>query len=456
MRVGQTAPMCTEYPLGMASPDQTPTLRLPVAPPRIAPPRHGILPADRRTGHAADEATSSAPTDTLVGRRPPPQPRRKRRSVGLALAVIVLLAGAVLGVRYGRPHPAAQFVISNGPLNVELNGPGTLDAIRKATISSRVQGRLTDLPVDRNDSVAQGALIAKIASEDLAQQLAAAVASHQAAAHAINQARADKTRSEAALANAESAHARKSALLPHGWITRADYDASFTARRQAQADLARAAAAVEAAEAQRTSAAATVQVFEAQLQEAIVRAPFAGIVVSRDRNPGDIVTPGAPIVQLVDPSTIVLTARFDESATAITHPGQAAHLRFSSQPDRPIGGRILRLSRQVDTETREFTVDIVPDELPTNWAIGQRGAATIVVSTRQQVLSVPDHAIVRRNGKPGLWLVVDGRARWRTIELGQTGGRFVEVLGGLPIGGTVLAPDGVFEWMRVRKTDAAL
>ncbi len=395
---------------------------------------------------------TQAPSDGLVGRRPSPQPQRRQRSVLLILAVLVLSAGVALSVRYGRPQPVKQFAISYGPVAIELRGPATLDATRKASISARIQGRLTEIFVDRNDSVTQGSLIATIASEDIANQLAAAAATRNAAAHAVAQARADKARSEAVLANAESAHERKSALLHQGWITRADYDAALANRRQAQAELTRASAAIAAAQAQQHAAAATVLAVEAQIQETIVRAPFDGIVVSRDRNQGDLATPGAPIVQLVDPATAVLTARFDESAMAVIHPGQAASLRFVSAPDNAITGRVLRLGRQVDTETREFTVDIVPDELPANWAIGQRGTAVVIVTTLSRAFAVPDQAIARRDGKPGVWLVVDGRARWHAVELGRAGSHVVEIRDGIAEGATILAPDGVYEWMRVGKT----
>ncbi|WP_421995324.1 efflux RND transporter periplasmic adaptor subunit [Reyranella sp.] len=371
----------------------------------------------------------------------------------LSLALVAAAVGIAAGDRYGRPRTVAQFPVTSGPLDIETRGPGTLDALGKATISARTQGRLSDVLVDRGDYVAPGTLIATIAADDLASQLDAATASHQAAAHVVTQAIAERERSDAALSNARSTHARKSALLRQGWANRADYDAALAAQRQAEAEFARAGAAVDAAIAQEKAAAATVRVAEAQIEETIVRAPFFGIVVSRDRNPGDLMTPGAPIVQIVDPSTLVLTARFDESVMATVRPGQASHVRFSAQPDRPIAGRILRLGRQVDVETREFTVDITLEERPLNWAIGQRGTATVVTGVHRQALSVPEQAIVRRDGKPGLWVARGGRARWRPVELGESGGRHVEIRAGISNGDTVLAPDGAFEGMRVRGTE---
>lgn len=413
-------------------------------------PTHPTPAGDRPDGVVADNPQTAARPDALIGQRPPPRPRRAGRSWTLALAAAILLAAAAAGMRYGWRYTVEQYAVAKGAFSVELSGPGTLDAIAKATISARVQGRLTDIFVDRNDHAARGAIIARISSDDLKSQLAVAAASHEAAKRAVSQARADRARSEATLVNAEAAFSRQATLIKQGWTTQASYDSALAALRQSEADLARAAAAIDASEAQERAAAATVQVNQAQLEEAIIRAPFAGTVVSRDRNLGDFVTPGASIVQLVDPATIVLTARFDESAIAAVQPGQTVTLKFTSQPERPLAGRVLRLGRQVDTETREFTVDIVPDRLPANWAIGQRGTAAITIAQDSGVVSVPSRFVVRRGGQPGVWVLADGRARWRQLVLGRFGGDRVEVRDGLGDGDRVLAPSGAFEWMAVR------
>lgn len=407
----------------------------------------------RWTAELVDKPAQNAPSGDLVGRRPQSRPRKIARLWGTTLAAVILLAAAWLGLRYGRSHTVEQFVINKGTFSVQLSGPGTLDATKKAVISARVQGRLTDVLVDRNDSIAEKYLIARIASDDLQSQLAASVAAHDAAKLGVVQARADKTRSEATLANAQGAFSRQKTLLSREWATQATYDSAVASLRQSEAELAHAIASVDAAQAQERSAAATVRVNQAQLEETIIRAPFAGTIVSRDRNLGDMVTPGASIVQLIDPSTIVLTARFDESAIASIRPGQAATLSFTSQPERPINGHVLRLGRQVDSETREFTVDLTPDELPTNWAIGQRGTASIILAKLSDVLSVPSRFVARKDGHAGLWIVRGGRAHWRPIKIGRMGNASVEIRNGLNDGDRVLAPSGAFEWMSVRKLD---
>lgn len=382
-------------------------------------------------------------------RRPP---SRKQGGGGIwatTLVVVLLVVAAVAGLRYMVPRDVDRYVVSRGLLVVERQGPGTLDASNRSAVSAKIQGRLTALHVDRNDVVKAGDLIAEIASEELRRQLQSSVAAQEAARVAVLQARAGEDRASAGAENARQAFERQDALLKSGSTTRSAYEQAQALHRQADADLESAAAAIEQAEAQEQVAVASTQVVQAQLSETVVRAPFDGVVISRSQNVGNVVTPGSTIVEIVDPATIVLTARFDESAIGSMQSGQTAELRFVSEPDRPIQGSVVRLGRQVDTETREFTVDVAPQELPRNWAIGQRGTASVAVQAKSDVIAVPSRDVVRRDGQAGLWVVEDGRAIWRPVELGEIGGALVEVRDGLRQGETVLSPGRIFRGMRI-------
>ena len=116
---------------------------------------------------------------------------------------------------------------------------------------------------------------------------------------------------------------------------------------------------------------------------------------------------------------------------------------------------VLRIGRQVDTETREFSVDLHPEALPQNWALGQRAMTTIEIDTRKNVLAVPAGTIERRQGKPGVWIIDRGRAYWIAITLGESGGQFVEVTQGLEPGDIILnEPRDAYYGMRVAEGGA--
>ncbi|NYZ14342.1 efflux RND transporter periplasmic adaptor subunit [Azospirillum sp. RWY-5-1] len=393
--------------------------------------------------------------EPLIGTRPPSRPRRHGRRVVLVLAAVAVTGAAVFVHRFGWPHPAEASTATPSAFAVERSGPAILDATVRAEISARVQGQLVAVHADRNDRVAAGTPLARIASDDREAQLRAATASHEAALRAVTEARAEQDRASAGLANLRATFQRQAALRDRGWSTRADFDAAQAALAQGEAELARTGASVARAEARVREAAATEAAGRAMLDDTLLRAPFAGIVVARDRGLGDLVTPGATILQLVDPGTVVMTARFDESLIGDLHPGQPARIAFPSEPGRETPGRVLRLGRLVDTETREFTADIRPDRLPVNWAIGQRGTAAVTVETRADALTVPVHYVVWRDGRPGLWFLIGGRAHWRPVTLGPSSGNRVQVLEGMEPGDVVLGPSGVYEWMRVSRAAPA-
>lgn len=389
----------------------------------------------------------SQPETFLATPPPAPQPRRRRARAWALLSILALAATAFLGMRYLYPHTITGIVMQPSELHPEIRGPGTLDALREVTISAPLQARLVAINVDRNDTVAKGDVLARLEFDDLTANVAAAEASWRAAEHAIRAAQADHDRAQAVLDNARATYKRQSALVADGFTSEASRDSALASLRQAEADVARTERTSEQAEAEHEANGARLALARAQLDESVVRAPLDGIVVSRARNVGDVLTPGVEIVRVVDPASVVLTARFDESVIASAAPGQAAMVGFAGQAELP--GHVLRLGRLVDEETREFEVDIALDRLPPNWALGQRGMARIRIASKRGVLAVPTSYVVRRDGEAGLWVAAAGRARWRAVRLGAEAGDVVEIGDGLSAGETVLHPDGVYALMRV-------
>jgi HlyD family secretion protein len=368
-----------------------------------------------------------------------------------ALAVTAIL----LSTRYLVPKPAELMPVAPAFFQAKIKGPGTLDAINKANVSSSLQGVITALNVDRNDVLRKGDIIAEISADELKAQLSVSRASQEAARKVVEAAYADSRRAEATLANARSTLARQEELQSSGASSRSALESAQTAVQQGEADLSKAQSAIRQAEAQEAEAAATVEMNQAQLDKSVIRAPIDGIVVERDLNLGDVVSPGTAIVELVDPSSIVLTARFDESAIASLSQGQDVTITFNSQGEAPINGKVRRIGRQVDTETREFTVDITPQRLPSNWAMGQRGDAVIALQGRSDVMSVPSSSITQNDGHPGVWAVVKGRAAWRPVELGSIGGNQVEVRRGLNKGDIVMTdPKRAYAFMPVSQSES--
>jgi HlyD family secretion protein len=223
--------------------------------------------------------------------------------------------------------------------------------------------------------------------------------------------------------------------------------------RQAQAEYERLTAVEERTRAQVRVAAAQVEVLQYKRSEAQIRSPLNGVVVSRDRSVGDLLTAGVQLFQIVDPKSVIVSTRLDESVMGLIESGQKVTLRFTSDPVRLIEATVLRISRTVDPETREFVVDVAPDDLPRNWALGQRAQVAIHAPLPPGILAIPLEFIARRSGQPGVWRHVGDRALWTPIEAGTVSGLYAQVLGGLSAGDVVLHPRGryAFELVAIKE-----
>ncbi len=381
---------------------------------------------------------------------PPPPPPRRRSGRRWLLLVAACIA-ASLGWRYGVPAPADAVQVSAAPFTRTVTGPGLLDALVKVEVGARIPGRIAELPVEEGDRVAAGALLVRLDAGDAGHLLAQAEAQTAAARRAVTEAEADRDAAEAALLRAQADFRRKEALLPRGFTTRAEFDAARSTLDQATATADRSRSAVMRALDQLVAAEAGARGTGVRLGDTTIVAPAAGVITDRLHSIGDVVAAGSPILRLVDPASLVLAARFDESVMAQVAPGQAADLRYVSYPDHVFRGTVLRIGRSVDTTTREFTVDVTPAEPPPHWAIGQRAMVTLATGTAPAVITVPQDALAPRGGQAGLWVAEGGhRARWRPVQIGAAADGRIEVLDGLRDGEVVLRrPRGLYAFKPV-------
>ncbi|WP_067737693.1 efflux RND transporter periplasmic adaptor subunit [Novosphingobium naphthalenivorans] len=369
-----------------------------------------------------------------------------------ALAAIVL---AMLAWRYVWPHEVGIYTVRRGIYEQTLSGPAVLDAINKADVSSRISGRVTRILADRNDVVAAGQVVAVIEQDDLLGKVSASRAGMVAAQDAQREASANLASAQATLANARASFDRQAKLRRDGWVSGSSYDQAQASLREGEARVAAMRSSISQAQAQTKAAAAGLRADEAQLAMATVRAPFGGVVAVRNRNVGDVLTAGSAIMEIVDPASIVITARFDESAIGAIHAGQAARIRFPSAQDRPLAGHVLRLGREVDPETREFTVDIVADRLPADWALSQRATVEVLLSVRPDTLVIPVSFVIPGKDRAAVWVLNGGRARRRTVELSGSGPKRA-VRKGLKPGDVLVLPQDAYALMPVARQNGGV
>jgi HlyD family secretion protein len=118
--------------------------------------------------------------------------------------------------------------------------------------------------------------------------------------------------------------------------------------------------------------------------------------------------------------------------------GQPARIHFRSEPNLSHTGKVSRLGRETDRETREFLVDVRAMELPENWAIGQRAEVFIETGRQADAVLLPAEFIVWKEGRAGVYVNSGGRAKWREITPGLRGADRISVTKGLSAGEQVL------------------
>jgi RND family efflux transporter MFP subunit len=265
---------------------------------------------------------------------------------------------------------------------------GALTAAREATIRAQVGGSLVALPVDRGQSVAAGAHIARISSRDLEAAFESSTAAVASA--------------ETALKVAVAEHQRTEALVKGGALAARELDQTENARSNAEAELA-------AARARQTS------VWQ-QIDDTTVRAPFAGIVSARPASLGDIVTPGTELLTIIDPSSLRLEALVPSDQIQAVKPGAPVHVSIRGVDDKVVG-TVERVSPSADPVTRQVSIFVSVPNRDGKLIAGLFADGRVHTATRRGVI-VPLAAVDETGPLPTVTRIQDGQAERVPVELG--------------------------------------
>ncbi|MGC8640703.1 MAG: efflux RND transporter periplasmic adaptor subunit [Isosphaeraceae bacterium] len=376
-------------------------------------------------------------------------PKQRRRGIwkfrfkqiGQALLAAAAIGAFVYWMRFA-PVPVEVSPVERGEIVAEVMGTGTLEARVKVTVSSKITGRLTTITVDQGDHVKVGQVLARLDDSDFTRQVETEEATVSARNASIERLRAEVAHAQAVLDLATSNYQRASSLMARKAISVEEFDKYREEMAIARSGLAQSQAGLIEGHGQLRAATKNREYHRARLADTVITAPFDGLVLRRDRDPGDILVPGSSLLLVASTAEIWVSAWVDETEMARLAPGRTARIVFRSEPDHTYPGTVARLGREVDRETREFVVDVHVDQLPDNWAVGQRADVFIEIARKTGVLRIPAAQVAQREGKPGVFVARDGRAWWRPLELGLRGIDSVEVNAGLNEGDSIIVPPG--------------
>jgi RND family efflux transporter MFP subunit len=362
--------------------------------------------------------------------------KRRRALVAIAAAVFIV-AAAVLSLRLLRPIEVALAEAAQGAVAVRVAAPGTLQARVPLTLAARITATVRQVQADVGDRVKRGALLALLDDRDLAARRGVVDSQQEALTRNARAARAAVAKADAELELARSKQRRDAELLRTGFVSQAVVDASDAALRAAEANLDNARAAAAAREAEAQALAQELRYADTVRSFTRIVAPMDGVVIERQIEVGATVVPGTPLFRLVDPASLWIAARVDESVVGRVHLGQAAQIRLRTGGVLP--GKVARIARQSDAATREMEVNVAFDAPPARFAIDQE--AEVAIDTGAEAGIVVPLAALKRDtqGRQGVLIVRDGRAQFQPVATGAADRERVLIQNGLSVGDVVVA-----------------
>ena len=319
----------------------------------------------------------------------------------------------------------------------QLNATGYVVAQRKAAVASKATGRLEWLGVREGSVVKEGEVLARLENKDV-------IATQQQAQANVAVARANLEQSMAELKDAERALARSRDLLVKNFVSAAAHDIVVARQEKAIAAISGFKAAIGAAE-------ANARASQVAVEQTLIRAPFDGVVLTKNANVGDVITPfssalgsQAAVVTMADMATLEVEADVSESNLSKVKPGQPCEIQLDALPASRFRGVLLRLVPTVDRSkaTVLAKVQFVDKDariLPEMSAKVAFLSQEVPATERAPRVVVQPFAVVERNGKRVVYVVKDGRAVETPVITGTKIGELVEVKSGVKTGERIVA-----------------
>lgn len=369
------------------------------------------------------------------------RPQKRRKLAYLTAGVIVLVLAGILFAK-GVFTPAVEIE----PANVTqiypsqtftlLNASGYVVAQRKAAVASKVTGRLISLMVEEGNRVKKGEVIARLENDDV-------LAARSQAEANLNTARYNLEQVKAELTDATVSLERNKSLMEKGFISKAEYDASEARYRKASAAVSAAGAEVKAGN-------AALQSANVAVEYTLIRAPFDAVVLTKNADIGDIVTPigaaadaKAAVVSIADMDSLLVEVDVSESNLYMVKTGQPSEIQLDALPDSRFRGSVHMIVPTADRTKATILVKVrfidkdsrILPEMSAKVAFLSR---EIKDDEQKPRTAFNPAAVIDRKGKTSVFLIKENRVIETPVTLGEKLGDMVEVLSGVKAGDRIV------------------
>jgi RND family efflux transporter MFP subunit len=342
-----------------------------------------------------------------------------------AAAIVLYLFQAGLLTSATNVRTAGADWVYASQVITKFNASGYVVAQRKASVASKGTGRIVYLGVQEGSRVKEGDVLAMLDSDDLKAEKAQAEAQ-------LVVAKFDLTRADTELATAEANFRRVKELVEKKASAQVDLE-------NAQDRFLKAKAAIDSAKANIKALQASVQRESVLIEYTIIRAPFDGVILTKDADVGEVVAPfgsatnaKAAVVSMADLSSLMVQADVGESFLSMVQIDQPCEIQLDAIPQSRFAGRVHMIVPTADRMRGTVMVKVRFDELdqrilPEMSAKAAFLSRTLGPDENKPVLGVHRDALVSRKGEQGLFIVEKGQAEWVPIKDPQFLGDYLMV-----------------------------
>ena len=374
-------------------------------------------------------------------------PARARGRLLAAGVVVLLLVASGLWFFVGRQakpvvRTAVARAVSQGSgAGAVLDASGYVTARRQATVSAKITGKVTEVTIEEGMRVKEGEILARLDDTEASAALALARAQLAAARSQLGEIRA-------MLEQAERDYTRQQDLLRRQLVSEQSMDAALAQRDALRAKLGSAEEGVRVAQ-------ESVRVADVQMDNTVIRAPFAGVVVAKSAQPGEMISPISAgggftrtgIGTIVDMDSLEIQVDVNESFINLVTAGQPVEATLNAYPDWKIPGSVIAIIPTADRSKATVKVRvalgskdsrIVPDM---GVRVAFQGAAGTRPTAPEPGVLVPAEAVRGDAASAVVFVVAGEKVERRSVTLGRTVGPNRQVLSGVRDGErVVLAP----------------
>lgn len=345
----------------------------------------------------------------------------------IALVAFTLIASVVLLSQHGKTTAsipksdvaapvelaaADVAVVQLKALNRELPISGSLSPLWQTTLKSKVAGEVLDMSVREGQAVHRGDVLAHIDVRNATAQRDA------------QQAMLEKARADLALAKLNRDNSK--ALLAEQFISQNAYDSANST--------------YEANAANEKLAAANLRLSQIALEDAVVRAPFDGVIAQRLAQPGEKVSQDSSILSLVDLTKMELQASAPASEVPSIKVGQTARFHVDGFNDRMFEGKVQRINPVTDAGSRSITVYLAVENADSALKGGMFAQGNLILDHGDALPSVPTSALRSEAGLPYVFVLDKALVEKRMVTpgLGSTSEGWTEIRDGVAVGDQVI------------------